>query len=141
MNKQETLEKLYATLSHDNDESEASCYGLTKAGDGLEFIKLRTNKDIYDLLQSIDADKLHTNFDYITIITYGWAAPLKNGEVDGMPSEHPERRRVRLTISADVKEKEIIGSAMKLDGDDEVMYDLNQATGLLADSLLAVIEG
>jgi hypothetical protein len=63
-----------------------------------------------------------------------------NGEVEGAPSQHPNRRRVCLFVSLDILNKEVIGSCLKFDDDEEVIYDFNQATGSLALALESLVE-
>jgi hypothetical protein len=78
--------------------------------------------------------------DYVTLRTTGWAAPLgDNGEVEGKPSEHPKRRRVCLFVSVDITNKEVMGSSLKFDDDEEIIYDFNTATGSLADALSTLV--
>ncbi len=78
---------------------QAVLYGVRT--DGTAFV-LGSHSDIYALLKN----------DYsasegligITTQTCGWAAPNnpETGEVDGRPSEHPERRRVVLVVTLTV---------------------------------------
>ena len=79
----------------------------------------------------------HLLFEYVSVVTSGWAAPLNSdGEVDGAPSKHPDRRRVALAIAFSITNKNIIGSVLKFDDADEKVYDFNNATGSLADAII-----
>jgi hypothetical protein len=45
-----------------------------------------------------------------------------------------------LFVSLDILNKEVIGSCLKFDDDEEVIYDFNQATGSLALALESLVE-
>jgi len=101
---------------------------------GDDFITLTEVGDIYDGLADLvlSGDKYPTAKG-LAIITTGWAAPLgANGEVQGEPSKHPERRRVRLTAYVSC---EGILSAIAFSDEEEVIYDDNGGTGTLAVAL------
>jgi hypothetical protein len=73
-------------------------------------------------------------FDAAAIVTTGWAAPLgPDGTVDGAPSEHALRRRVRLVV---VVADHGVASVLRFaDDPDEVVTDPGSATGSLADAI------
>lgn len=138
MNTQEiTLATINDLLDFDKDSSSALMYGITKVGETLDFKIIGESPDVYDLIDNAVMDKVHTNYNYAVLKTTGWAAPLKpNGETDGMPSQHPERRRVRLFVVADMDNNEVTGSALTFEDDPEnPIFDLNAATGSLADAV------
>jgi hypothetical protein len=59
--------------------------------------------DVYDLLESDIARSTAQFADAITLVTCGWASPIAEGQSDDeqvAPSQHPERRRVRLVVTA-----------------------------------------
>ena len=88
--------------------------------------------DVYDMLESKQAQRLATKFGTITIVTAGWAAPLQT-DFDGPPSEHPERRRVRLAITAN---KSGVATVLRFsDTPDEIVEDDGAAKGSLADAI------
>jgi hypothetical protein len=101
---------------------------------GDDFITLGVHPDIYEgLAELIDGDYTFPTAKGLIVVTTGWAAPLNaNGEVEGMPSEHAQRRRVRL-IS--YKSHEATCSSLSFEDDDEVVYDEGSAIGSLADAL------
>lgn len=117
---------------------------------------ITTNADIYDALDSLHGDPFDgggeisdEDFDAlaaVVLVTFGWAAPIPaNGdEYAGAPSEHPERRRVRLIAAAargeaiasrlaflDVTTGEVIGDQIDDEGD---------ARGPLAEALAAIFD-
>ena len=117
----------------------ARLYGVTLGGEeGVMLSLLSEHPDVYDLLESKKA-KLALAFDFIGVVTVGWAAPLNdNGEVEGKPSEHAQRRRVRLMVIAD---KEGVASVLRFaDEPDEVVTDPGSATGSLADAIQKLVK-
>ena len=74
-------------------------------------------------------------------MTTGWAAPLnEKGEIDGAPSQHKDRRRVTIVIGLSIDDKKLIGSALKFDDDEEMVFDFGDATGSLANAILELLE-
>lgn len=65
-----------------------------------------TFDDVYDLLgfyagRHALTKAVDTDIDGFVLLSCGWASPLnEDGEVDGRPSEHPERVRVSLVYVA-----------------------------------------
>ena len=118
-------EKIIKNTGH--EMSNAVLYGVTKDGSNFE---LGRAPDIYDLL---DEQYPRTGVVGLAIHTTGWAAPLNSdGEAEGAPSKHPERRRVALVS---VITAEGMGSALSFaDDPDEIITDSNGA-GQLADAL------
>lgn len=110
-------------------------YGVSVSDDGvitdLRFVE--ADGDIYDLL-SKPASKRNLSFTTFAFVTTGWAAPLNaDGEVDGAPSHHPRRRRVRLVITANL---DGLASVLRFEDDSEdVVVDPGSATGALADAV------
>lgn len=90
--------------------------------------------DVYELLEK-PASERKTKFNTFAIATSGWAAPLgENGQVEGAPSEHALRRRVRLltVASADGGAASVLRFS---DVPDEIVSDPGSATGSLANAL------
>jgi hypothetical protein len=73
-------------------------------------------------------------FDAAAIVTTGWAAPLNaDGSVDGPPSQHEQRRRVRLVV---VVADNGVASVLRFEDEpDEVVTDPGSATGSLAEAI------
>lgn len=119
--------------------SSARLYGVTVGGEeGVILSLLSEHRDVYELLEN-NKSKKALSFDYIGVVTTGWAAPLnENGEVDGAPSQHALRRRVRLMVVAD---KEDVASVLRFaDTPDEVVTDPGSATGSLADAIQKFVQ-
>lgn len=137
----ELLEKIYNLSIVDPEITNAKAYGIKNNEDNMSSILVSNCADVYDLIDEIDADKLQTNYNYFSILTTGWAAPLgKNGEVEGAPSKHKDRRRVTLVVGIDIDNKALVGSALKFDDDDEMVFDFGDATGSLATAILNLLE-
>ena len=92
--------------------------------------------DVYEMLDSVEAQAVALMSDAVVIRTCGWAAPISNGddpEAGVAPSQHPERRRVRLLVCANGKDT---ASVLRFTDDwDNPVFDEGQATGSLADAV------
>jgi hypothetical protein len=114
----------------------ASLFGveLDAEGNFVDTCYVTAHPDVYDLLER-PASELSTTFTTFAIVTTGWAAPLNDdGEVDGAPSKHPKRRRVRLVITANI---DGVASVLRFEDDsDNVIVDPGQGTGSLAEAVM-----
>ena len=108
-------------------------YGVIIKEDEANLKLLASRNDVYEML-SDKSVKGTTKFDYLGIVTTGWAAPLnKEGQAEGAPSEHPNRRRVRLMIVAN---HEGMASVIRFQDDPEnTVTDAGDAEGSLADAV------
>ena len=137
----ELLEKIYSLSIVNPENTNAKAYGITDNGGNMDSILVANSPDVYDLIEDIDADKLQSNYNYFSILTTGWAAPLnEKGEIDGAPSQHKDRRRVTIVIGLSIDDKKLIGSALKFDDDEEMVFDFGDATGSLANAILELLE-
>ena len=108
-----------------------NCADRTAATTTLCF--LSSHPDVYALLES-PSSGLARMFDAAAVVTPGWAAPLApDGSLDGAPSEHAERRRVRLVVT--VADEGVASVLRFADEPDEVVTDPGSATGSLADAI------
>jgi hypothetical protein len=94
---------------------------------------LAQHPDVYELLDA-PSSGLARMFDAAAIVTCGWAAPLApDGSIEGAPSEHEARRRVRLII---VVADHGVASVLRFaDQPDDVVTDPGSATGSLAEAV------
>lgn len=121
------------------DLKRAMFFAINEIDDGKVALALAgEHSDIYDLLDSNDSRAVAKVSDYIAVITCGWAAPLPVNDPDGetgvAPSQHPERRRVRLMVFAS---KDGCASVMRFsDTPDETVTDDGKAIGSLADAIM-----
>jgi hypothetical protein len=100
-----------------------------------------THGDVYELLESLAGSKLLATDIAVGVETCGWASPIKEGVDDDEqvpPSQHPDRRRVRLVSL--VTRKYDMASAMGFaDTPDEVITDAGTARGSLAEELMNTV--
>lgn len=116
--------------------SGARLYGVNCAGrpaDEPNLCFLAQHPDVYELLES-PSSSLARMFDGAAIVTTGWAAPLgPDGAVEGAPSEHALRRRVRLSV---VVADHGVASVLRFaDQPDDIVTDPGSATGSLAEAI------
>lgn len=118
------------------DISRAGLYGVHEFADGGAIaIKESENGDVYKLLDDLDNIVRLIPYDGFGIVTVGWAAPLTTDDnhFDGPPSQHPERKRVRLFCYCNAQGD--ISSSIRFKDSNEVTYDENKATGSLKDAM------
>lgn len=128
-------EKLHGILNS-FELSGARLYGVN-VGDGIEPrpvpCYLAQHPDVYELLEA-PSSALARMFHAAAIVTTGWAAPLDaDGNVQGPPSAHAQRRRVRLTVL--VANNGVASVLRFADTPDEVVTDPGSATGSLAEAI------
>lgn len=93
-------------------------------------------RDIYELLEARKTLMAIGNAESFTVLTCGWAAPLQNEDTTNdelAPSQHPERRRVRLTVS--VNDSGVASVLRFQDKPNEKTVDEGTARGSLADAV------
>jgi hypothetical protein len=122
-------------------------YGVIFAITSEGFRTLLTNEDIYEGLYAVQGMTLLPDELGIGLVSTGWASPIPpdfDGDEDEItaPSQHPEKRRVRLVTCVDKSLR--MGSALCFQDDpDEIITDEGQATGNLAiavrNSLIAML--
>ena len=105
---------------------------------------LHEDGDIYEILDGLRKSvKIYgaPTDGYFALDTCGWAAPLdearENTEI--APSEHIDRRRVRVVLVINAKNGEV-ASALKFEDTSEVITDAGEATGPLADAIKSVFQ-
>ncbi len=93
---------------------------------------LEASLDVYVGLQEVALKhELLANEIALVCETVGWASP--NDGNDCQPSQHPQRKRVRLIALATTTNQ--MASSLHIQGDDEIVFDFGQAKGTLADAL------
>jgi hypothetical protein len=112
----------------------AQLYGVTVDNDdSVSLVMIDSDCDVYDLL-STPASVRDAVFNTYALVTTGWAAPLNNGEIDGPPSEHEMRRRVRLAVVANADNA--VCTVLRFEDEpEETVLDEGQATGSLASAV------
>ena len=93
--------------------------------------------DVYEGLEKIgEQHTLASEETAVVCQTCGWASPIEGEptENDVPPSQHPKKRRVRLTVLA-TRSNQMVSSIVFADTPDESIYDFGSARGSLADAL------
>ena len=92
--------------------------------------------DVYEMLDSVEAQAVAMLSDAVVVRTSGWAAPITDAddpEAGVAPSQHSQRRRVRLLVVAKAGET---ASVLRFTDDcANPIFDEGQATGSLADAV------
>jgi hypothetical protein len=95
------------------------------------------DSDIYSMLEDMFNAVLlfDSGYNGFAVVTTGWASPIdkeNDANNDIAPSQHPERKRVRLmTMCHNGK----MGSSIRFTGDETVTYDEGNAMGSLASAM------
>jgi len=113
----------------------ARLYGVSFGDKGTPELSFITqHPDVYELLADEANARIANLYNYACVVTTGWAAPLgANGEVEGAPSEHALRRRVRLAVVAN---RQSVASVLRFQDEPETpITDPGDATGSLADAI------
>jgi hypothetical protein len=140
LDKAEFAERLISEqLEGGFDLKTALFFAINETDEGVAMVLAGEHGDIYDLLDSDDSRAVAKVSDYIAVITCGWASPIVEGQSDDdqvAPSQHPERRRVRLMVFAG---KDGWASVMRFsDTPDETITDDGNARGALADAIMGL---
>lgn len=124
--------------------------GVRRGADGaLRISFLAEHADVYELLDA-PGSAIARMFDAAVVLTCGWAAPVdgrprggapddRDGIDDGAaaddvpPSEHPDRRRVRLVVA--ISDDGVASVLRFADAPDRVVTDAGAARGSLADAI------
>ena len=118
-------------------------FGVTKASlwlldDNNKIKSVKENSDVYDLLNDFDTLESIKHCASFTILTAGWAAPLSQTDDDTPPSQHPEKRRVRLIVHAT---EFGVASVMRFKDDaSEIVTDDGKARGSLAEAVMDLMD-
>ena len=134
-----TLEKYAKVIEKelfDNDEG-SNLYGITDIDEtNFKIHLVASSDDVYSLIENSFMDQLHSNYDKVIFTAVGWASPMEDNFIP--PSQHPDHRRINISIFLDVINKDIIGSCMKFKDEDNFLYE-DDVKGLLADSILNLV--
>ena len=132
-------ENIQNTLDPNFDMGQAIAYGVLVNNDlTVQMEQIASNGDIYDMLYGNPALSSQVkNYDFLTFATCGWAAPIKDGNPDDndlAPSQHPEKRRVRLLVSANTALQ--FGNSITFNDDlENPIFDYGDAKGSLAEAI------
>ncbi len=118
-------------------------FGVTKASlwlldDNNKIKSVKENNDVYDMLDDFDTLESIKDCASFTILTAGWAAPINETDENTPPSQHPEKRRVRLIVHAT---EFGVASVMRFkDKADEIVTDDGKARGSLAEAVMDLMD-
>jgi hypothetical protein len=141
LRKAEFTERLISEqLDGDFDLSTALFFAINETDEGVAMVLAGEHGDVYDLLDSDDSRAVAKVSDYIALVTCGWASPITADSDDDdeqvAPSQHPQRRRVRLMVFAG---KDGWASVMRFsDTPDETITDDGNARGALAEAIMGL---
>jgi len=142
---EKSIAKINDLVPYNDDAKQAVVYGvMLDENNDIQFEQVKSAGDVYDLLQSLgtEAYKLK-EYDIFTLATCGWAAPIDDANEldkykDTAPSQHPQKRRVRLLCSGTINDQ--IGSSIVFSDDIEnPMFDYGVASGPLNEALISLI--
>ena len=141
------LEIITANIQHSLDPNfdmgQAIAYGVLVNKDlTVQMEQIASYGDIYDMICNNPALSSQVkNYDFLTFATCGWAAPIaedNDENSDLPPSQHPEKRRVRLLVSANTALQ--FGSSITFNDDlENPVYDYGDARGALAEAVEQLI--
>lgn len=98
--------------------------------------QIAEDTDVYEMLDdTFNAVMLHdTGYSGFAISTVGWAAPIGDNDAEDevAPSQHPERKRVRLMTLC---HRGQMGSSIRFKDEKDVTYDQGNARGSLASAM------
>ena len=137
------VQQIQDKIDYEFDSKYAKIFGVMLNDNlDIQFEPIKTGADVYDLIN--DSPELFAavnEYDLITIATCGWAAPISNDNDEGNdlpPSQHPEKRRVRLLTTANSNSQ--FGSSISFkDNPNEPVFDYGNAKGALADAIMELI--
>jgi len=118
-------------------------FGVTKASlwlldDNNKIKSVKENNDVYDMLDDFDTLESIKDCASFTILTAGWAAPINETDEDTPPSQHPEKRRVRLIVHA--TEFGVASVLRFKDNAGEIVTDDGKARGSLAEAVMDLMD-
>jgi hypothetical protein len=139
------VERISKEMPADYNMGKALLYGVKMdENDQIIFDKIHEDGDVYEMLNPFNTIWKMKGYNFFSIVTCGWAAPIANDDdddefIDLPPSQHPNRRRVMLTVNATIDKK--VGSVISFEDDIEnAVFDYGNAKGSLADAFMELIE-
>lgn len=131
-------EEIFETLKAWPNLTKETCH-IFKSRDG-QITTIGTYRDVYEGLEIIAFEADHemlTGYEFLGLETSGWAAPLAGDESrEVAPSQHPERRRVRMVSVLDRTMR--LTSVLGFEGDEKIVSNQG-GQGTLADAMRLVM--
>ena len=132
----ETASEIWHSLAKDHKDpfkiDKARIFAISAEGFARVFVEAG---DVYEALNECENYVLSKDEVGIGVETCGWASPITNTDNDELaPSQHPERKRVRLVACVNTKLE--AGSALGFSTEADLVTDAGKAKGSLADALI-----
>jgi hypothetical protein len=128
--------KLDSMMFEPFESSSAKLFAIDYVRGEVPVVKhIAEHEDVYEMLDdTFNAILLNeANGTGFAIVTTGWAAPIgDNDDDETAPSQHPERKRVRLMAMI---HNGTMGSSIRFKGEKDVTYDTGNARGSLASAM------
>lgn len=122
-------------------DKKATLVGIRFVDDQIVSEKISDHGDVYNLISEIPMfAQSVSNYDMLSILTAGWAAPVNNDEDDNIPpSVHKDRRRVMIAMVGNTSTQ--YSAIMAFDDEkDEPIYLENEGAGALKDEFVNALE-
>jgi len=140
------VENIHNKVDYAFDSKHCEAFGVLIDKDlNVQIEKIDSSKDIYDMLDTDNDNLLNqiNNYDMVSFATNGWAAPTSKDDDDEYsnlaPSQHPQKRRVRLLSSANIYDQ--VGSSIMFSDDiDSPVYDYGDARGTMANAIIELMD-
>ncbi len=140
------VENIHNTVNYSFDSKHCEAFGVLIDKDlNVQIEKIDSSTDIYDMLDTDNDNLLNqiNKYDMVSFATNGWAAPIAKDNDDEYsdlaPSQHPEKRRVRLLSSANINNQ--VGSSILFSDDiDSPVYDYGDARGTMATAIIELMD-
>ena len=130
--------QINAKLSRKKDPFGVAKASLWLLDDNNKIKSVKENNDVYDMLDDFDTLESIKDCASFTILTAGWAAPINETDENTPPSQHPEKRRVRLIVHAT---EFGVASVMRFkDNANEIVTDDGNARGSLAEAVMDLMD-
>lgn len=120
-------------------DKKATLVGITITDGECSAEAIDYRQDVYELLEKAPRIKNINKFDFIGVLTAGWAAPVNDNDEDNVaPSLHPDRRRVNLALFSNSSIQTV--SVMTFDNDMEDIMIETTGQGALQDEFANALE-
>lgn len=136
------VKTIHEKINYSFDDSGSKVYGiLLDENNNPTIEQVHSGVDVYQSIEELmDAPESLKDYDIFTIATLGWAAPINDGnDPEIAPSQHPERRRVR--VLSNTSAFGMVGSSVLFQDDiNEPVFDYGNASGALNDAIMNLFE-
>ena len=143
---EKVISNIHETVPYSPETKSCAAFGILFDKDlNVQIEKIDSSTDIYDMLDTDNDNLLNqiNKYDMVSFATNGWAAPIAKDNDDEYsdlaPSQHPEKRRVRLLSSANINNQ--VGSSILFSDDiDSPVYDYGDARGTMANAIIELMD-